>query len=76
MLLIGAKNSVAYRFLVYKSNVEDISNNTIIESAEADFFENIFPYKDKEKQISNPRKRVMNDQLSQDESDNNSEVPQ
>ncbi|GKD25905.1 retrotransposon protein, putative, ty1-copia subclass [Tanacetum coccineum] len=56
--------------------LEDISNNTIIESAEADFFENIFPYKDKEKQILNPRKRVMNDQLSQDETDNNSEIPQ
>nr|GEX09429.1 hypothetical protein [Tanacetum cinerariifolium] len=70
------KNSAAYRFLVYKFNVKDISNNTIIESAEADLFENIFPYKDKKKQISNPRKRVMNDQLSQDEADNNSEVPQ
>nr|GEW73876.1 DNA polymerase zeta catalytic subunit-like [Tanacetum cinerariifolium] len=70
-----AKSSAGYRFLVYKSNVEDISNNTIIESAEADFFENIFPYKDKEKQISNLRKRVMNDQLSQDETDNNFEVP-
>nr|GEU77298.1 retrotransposon-related protein [Tanacetum cinerariifolium] len=70
------KNSVAYRFLVYKSNVEDISNNPIIESAEAEFFENIFPYKDKEKQISNLRKRVINNQLSQDQTDNNSEVPQ
>ncbi|GJS21635.1 DNA polymerase zeta catalytic subunit-like protein [Tanacetum coccineum] len=70
------RNSVAYRLLVYKSNVEDVSNNTIIESAEAEFFENIFPYKDKEKQISNPRKRVMNDQLSQDETDNNSKVLQ
>ncbi|GJW23180.1 hypothetical protein Tco_0033802 [Tanacetum coccineum] len=70
------KNSAAYRFLVYKSNVEDISNNTIIESAKAEFFENIFPYKDKEKQISNLRKRVMNDQLSQDETDNNYDVPQ
>ncbi|GJW79895.1 retrovirus-related pol polyprotein from transposon TNT 1-94 [Tanacetum coccineum] len=71
-----AKNSVAYRFLVYKSNIEDISNNTIIESAKPDFFENIFPYKDKEKQILNPRKRVMNDQLSQDETYNNYEIPQ
>ncbi|GKF82845.1 hypothetical protein Tco_0244501 [Tanacetum coccineum] len=70
------KNSATYRFLVYKSNIEDISNNIIIESAEAYFFENIFPYKDKEKQISNPRKRVINDQLSQDETDNNSEIPQ
>nr|GEU65218.1 Pol polyprotein [Tanacetum cinerariifolium] len=54
-----AKNSAAYGFLVYKSNVEDISNNTIIESVEAEFFENIFPYKDKEKKISNPRKRKL-----------------
>ncbi|GKA43538.1 auxin efflux carrier component 2 [Tanacetum coccineum] len=74
--LSPAKNSAAYRFLVYKSNIEDICNNIIIESTEADFFENIFRYKDKEKQISNPRKRVMNDQLSQDETDNNSEIPQ
>nr|GEU49243.1 DNA-directed RNA polymerase subunit beta' [Tanacetum cinerariifolium] len=64
------------RFLVYKSNIDDIRNNIIIESAEADFFENIFPYKDKEKQILNPWKRVMNDQLSQDETYNNSEVSQ
>ncbi|GJX20374.1 DNA polymerase zeta catalytic subunit-like protein [Tanacetum coccineum] len=71
-----AKNSAAYRFLVYKSNVEDVSNNTILEFVESDFFENIFPFKDKEKQISNPRKRVMSDQLSQDQIDNNSEVPQ
>nr|GEU60437.1 retrovirus-related Pol polyprotein from transposon TNT 1-94 [Tanacetum cinerariifolium] len=63
------------KVLGYKSNVEDISNNIIIESAEADLFENIFPYKDKEKQVSNLRKRVMNDQLSQAETDNNSEVP-
>ncbi|GJX78595.1 DNA polymerase zeta catalytic subunit-like protein [Tanacetum coccineum] len=55
------KNSVAYRFLVNKSNVEDINNNTIIESVEAEFFENTFPYKDKDKQISNPRKRVLDD---------------
>ncbi|GJZ63797.1 retrovirus-related pol polyprotein from transposon TNT 1-94, partial [Tanacetum coccineum] len=48
----ASKISASYRFLVYKSNIKNISNNTIIESAEADFFENIFPYKDKEKQIS------------------------
>ncbi|GJU50680.1 retrovirus-related pol polyprotein from transposon TNT 1-94 [Tanacetum coccineum] len=55
------KNNVAYRFLLYKSNVKDISNNITIESAEAEFFENTFPYKDKDKQISNPRKRVLDD---------------
>nr|GEU49399.1 retrotransposon protein, putative, Ty1-copia subclass [Tanacetum cinerariifolium] len=53
--LSPAKNSDAYRLLVYKSNVEDISNNTIIESAEAEFIKNIFLYKDKEKQILNPK---------------------
>nr|GEW17999.1 reverse transcriptase domain-containing protein [Tanacetum cinerariifolium] len=72
----GAKNNVAYRFLVYKFNIEDISNNTIIESAEAKFFKNIFPYKDKEKQISNPKKRVVDNKLSQEQTDNNFEVPQ
>ncbi|GJW80751.1 retrovirus-related pol polyprotein from transposon TNT 1-94 [Tanacetum coccineum] len=70
------KNSVAYRFLVYKSNVEDISNNTITKYAKADFFENIFPYKDKKKQILNQRKRVMKNQLSKDQTYNNYEVPQ
>ncbi|GJT92854.1 retrotransposon protein, putative, ty1-copia subclass [Tanacetum coccineum] len=74
--LSPTKNSVAYRFLVYKSCVEDISDNTIIEPAEAEFFENIFPYKDKEKQILNPRKRVIDNQLSQDKKNNNSEVLQ
>ncbi|GJT03322.1 DNA polymerase zeta catalytic subunit-like protein [Tanacetum coccineum] len=70
------KNCVAYRFLVYKSNVEDISNNTIIESAEVEFFENTFPYKNKNKQISNLRKRLLDNELSQDQRDNTSEVPQ
>ncbi|KAJ9541476.1 hypothetical protein OSB04_027982 [Centaurea solstitialis] len=45
------RNNVAYRFLVYKSNVEDIHNNTILESIEAEFFEYIFPYKDKKKPL-------------------------
>ncbi|GKB08555.1 hypothetical protein Tco_0836867 [Tanacetum coccineum] len=45
--------------LLSSLSLEDISNNTIIEFAEADFFEIIFPYKDKEKQISNSRKRVL-----------------
>ncbi|GJV76079.1 DNA polymerase zeta catalytic subunit-like protein [Tanacetum coccineum] len=64
------------KFLVYKFNVENIINNTIIESAEAEFFESTFPYKDKDKQISNPRKRVLDDELSQDQRANTSEVPQ
>ncbi|GJR89959.1 DNA polymerase zeta catalytic subunit-like protein [Tanacetum coccineum] len=69
-----AKYNAAYRFLVYKSIVEDINNNIIIESAKAECFENIFPYKDKENQISNPKKRVIDNQLSQDQTNNNYEI--
>ncbi|GJW16199.1 hypothetical protein Tco_0020332 [Tanacetum coccineum] len=70
------KNSDAYRFLVYKINVADISNNTIIESAEVELFENTFPYMDKDKQISNQRKQVLDDQLSQDHRNNTFHVLQ
>ncbi|KAJ9546855.1 hypothetical protein OSB04_019398 [Centaurea solstitialis] len=63
-----AKNSAAYRFLVYKSQIEDVHINTIIESAEAKFFETSFPYKDKEKSISIPKKRGNDDITPQDES--------
>lgn len=54
-----AKNSAAYRFLVYKSEIHDIHANTIMESAEAEFFEDIFPYKEK----SDPKKRTYEDTL-------------
>lgn len=40
-----AHNSSAYRFLVTNSEVREISNNSIIESRDATFFEHIFPYK-------------------------------
>ncbi|GKA26863.1 retrovirus-related pol polyprotein from transposon TNT 1-94 [Tanacetum coccineum] len=66
----------AYMFLVYKSIVVDIINNIIIESAKAYFFENIFPYKDTDKQSSNQRKRVLDDELSQDQRANTFKVPQ
>ena len=39
-----AQNSNAYRFLVHKSEIPDIHVNTFIESRDASFFENIFPY--------------------------------
>ena len=39
-----AQNSNAYRFLVHKSEIADIHVNTIIESRDASFFENIFSY--------------------------------
>ncbi|WVZ98436.1 hypothetical protein U9M48_043880 [Paspalum notatum var. saurae] len=38
--------SIAYRFLVVKSDVPDIYVDTIMESRNATFFENIFPMKD------------------------------
>ena len=45
-IFIGyAHNSAAYRFLVYKSNIDDIHVNTVIESRNASFFEEIFPWK-------------------------------
>ena len=44
-IFIGyANNSSAYRFLVYKSEIPDVHDNTIIESRNAAFFETIFPY--------------------------------
>ncbi|GJT02072.1 DNA polymerase zeta catalytic subunit-like protein [Tanacetum coccineum] len=44
-----AKNSVAHRFLVYKSNVEDISNNTIIEYV---LQENVKPRRSKRAKVN------------------------
>ena len=49
-IFIGyAHNSAAYRFLVYESNIPDIHQNTIMESRNASFFEDVFPYGSKEK---------------------------
>ncbi|WJZ99453.1 hypothetical protein VitviT2T_017897 [Vitis vinifera] len=43
-IFIGyAHNSNAYRFLVYESNIPDIHKNTIMESRNASFFEDVFP---------------------------------
>ncbi|KAK4400061.1 Retrovirus-related Pol polyprotein from transposon TNT 1-94 [Sesamum angolense] len=49
--------SSAYRFLVHKSIILDIHENTIIESRNAVFFENIFPCKDRKEEESS-RKRT------------------
>ena len=40
-----ANNSSAYRFLIPKSEIFNMHVNTIIESRNASFFENVFPYK-------------------------------
>ena len=45
-MFIGyAENSATYRFLVTKSENSLVDVNTIIETKNADFFENIFPMK-------------------------------
>lgn len=38
-------NSVAYRFFVFKFEVSDIHANTILESVDVVFYEDIYPYK-------------------------------
>ena len=40
-----AHKGTAYRFLIYKSDIPDLHVNTIIESRNASFFKEIFPYK-------------------------------
>jgi hypothetical protein len=42
-----ANNSVAYRFLVIKSEFPDVHVNTLTESRDATFFKEIFPMKDR-----------------------------
>src|SRR5262249_26126395 len=42
-----AENSIAYRFLIIKSDINGISENTIVEFGDAVFFEDIFPMKSK-----------------------------
>ena len=47
-IFIGyGQNTSANRFLVIDSEIKGISNNTIIESRDATFFEDIFPFKSK-----------------------------
>ena len=40
-----AQNSAAYRFLVHKSEIDNIHESTVIELRNARFFEHIFPLK-------------------------------
>ena len=47
-IFIGyAHNSNAYRFIVYEFENPDIHKNTIMDSRNASFFENVFPCKSK-----------------------------
>ena len=57
-IFIGyANNSKAYRFLVYKSEIPDIHSNIIIESNNAESFEDIFSYKNEGKTLGESSKR-------------------
>ncbi|PHU21498.1 hypothetical protein BC332_06605 [Capsicum chinense] len=57
-IFIGyAKSSKVCRFLVHKSKHPDINENTVIESDNAEFFENIYPYKTRHEQSSEGSKR-------------------
>ncbi|XP_071916128.1 uncharacterized protein [Coffea arabica] len=69
-----AHNSAAYRFLVYNSEISDIHKNTIMESRNASFFEDVFPCKSNGASSSSKRTHeVMNqekhdhDLIQQDE---------
>ena len=50
-----AHNSNAYHFLIHKSEIIDMHGNTIIESRNASFFENVFPYKSTQESNSSKR---------------------
>ena len=50
-------NSKASRFLVHKSDNPEIHVNTIIESDNVEFFENIYPYKTESESTSERSKR-------------------
>ena len=69
-----AINSSAYRFLVHKSDNPEIHVNTIIESRNATFFENIFPWKIAQEQSS--LKRTYDDFNSSHKESNDNSVDQ
>ena len=54
-VFIGYAHSTAYRFLIYKSDIPNLHVNTIIESRNASFFEEIFPYKSTQESSSHER---------------------
>ena len=66
-----AVNSKACRFLVHKSDNPEIHVNTIIESDNAEFFENIYPYKTESESTSErpkrPREESMENILTSEE---------
>src|SRR5206468_13047536 len=56
-IFIGyAHNSSAYRFLIHKSEIQDLHVNTVMETRNATFFEDIFPCKLDDEKSSQKRK--------------------
>ncbi|GJT78341.1 retrovirus-related pol polyprotein from transposon TNT 1-94 [Tanacetum coccineum] len=70
-ILIGyVKNSSAYRFIVHDSKNPDIQKNTVMESRNATFFENIFPCLTKETRSSSRLDdEVVQDKRQRDDND-------
>ena len=69
-IFIGyAHNNVAYRFLVNESNISDIHKNTIMESRNASFFEDVFLCKSKVDPNSSKRAFEIINENSQDGND-------
>ena len=55
-IFIGyAHNNAVYRFLIHELNIPDIQKNTIMESRNASFFEDVFPCTSKEESSSSKR---------------------
>ena len=55
IFISNAKNSSTYRFLIHKSEHFEMHVNTIIESRNTSFFENIFSNKTRQKTSTNKR---------------------
>ena len=70
-----AHNSAAYRFLVHESNISDIHKNTIMESRNASFFEDVFSCKSKVEPNSSKQAFWTINENSQDENDNGEVEP-
>ena len=68
-------HSTAYRFLVYESKIPDIQKNTIMESRNASFFENIFPCNPGiERPITSKRTHESVDENNEDEGSDDEDV--
>ena len=75
-IFIGyAHNSAAYRFLVHELNIPDIHKNTIMESRNASFFEDVFPCKFKVEPNSSKRAFESINENSQDGNDTSEVEP-